>query len=96
MLLRYPSKSQSIKQFDSKKSEELGDSYLKLPSTMKEFQMLAEQSGPTIKTTSPLILCANDIFQISTLICSNKLTHNGALVGVSWGRMRLFWVKLSN
>lgn len=70
-------------QLDTKKADESSNGYLKLPSTQKELQVMS-QSGQPLKpnniSTGSLSLSTSDSFQICTLICSTKLTHNGRIL----------------
>ncbi len=66
-------------QVEGKKSES-AHVYLKLPSTRTELENRTHQNAPLSKypiTGGCLTLSTNDGLQITTLVCSTKLTHNG-------------------
>jgi len=71
-------------QIDSKKSEDGPQVYFGLPSTVREQQKLQLQAGaagtkkPAQMNAGSLALNSDDSLQIATLVCSTKLTHNGA------------------
>ena len=68
-------------QIDSKKMDQ-SSTYLKLPATVRD---LEGQGQPGLSPSKGqihaggLTLNVNDSFEISTLVCSTKLTHNGKL-----------------
>ncbi|KAI0221767.1 Dedicator of cytokinesis protein 1 [Lamellibrachia satsuma] len=71
-----------VYKIDSKKMDQ-SSTYLKLPATECD---LESQSQPGLSPSKcqihagGLTLNINDSFQISTLVCSTKLTHNGAYI----------------
>ncbi|ESO09209.1 hypothetical protein HELRODRAFT_109536 [Helobdella robusta] len=75
-----------VYKMDSKKSEDQTSAYFRLPATQKDLQKLINSSGSALKSNSlsagSYSLSASDVFQISTLICSTKLTHNVELMGL--------------
>ena len=65
-------------QIDHKKGECSCDAYLKVPATQEDIDrnlMLVNNKQPI--QSGALSWNQSDRFQISTLICSTKLTHNG-------------------
>ena len=67
-------------QVDAKKSDDGSSVYFTLPSNSREQQRLSSQSGLNkVQSISAGSLTLNvaDTLQISTMVCSTKLTHNG-------------------
>ena len=69
---------------DSKKAEDGPSVYFTLPSTSREQQRVSSQSGGNVSkqqsfAAGSLSQNVADNLQISTLVCSTKLTHNGSI-----------------
>ncbi|KAL5021107.1 hypothetical protein ScPMuIL_000262, partial [Solemya velum] len=78
-----------VYKIENKKDAQSGP-YLDLPATKKDLESQGIQQGSSKVPlfSGPYTLSSKDFFQIETFVCSTKLTHNVALLGLlKWQEM---------